>query len=791
MLTRDERVEIFKHLHDLLWNGGGFDPITSRNLLLVFFSIRLIEEHSDELGISKESRYSQLIKTIKDGENELLIIDHFMRIIQELRRNTITSTLFINVKVVSGETLRKVFLKIEELSNEDLHSSDILGELYEIVGSGDKSNSDIGQYFTNREICRLIVNTCVTKKSQFYKKIDGENVLKRFLDPFGGTGGFAREYVKRGIEFGINDWENEIYVFDRNNNMIPIILLNLLFTTGKIFKSQDFGNIRSLDSFRDNIRTGKERSRFPGVEYDFIFTNPPFGGDLKKDSGFIYSSSSGKGKDKKTTLEVNSDIQTIGIVDNDKVSAAVQLCMSLLAPRGLCAAVLPQGFFFSSNKAKVELRKRLIEDYKVHMIIDIPQDAFLGTTTKTSVLIFQKDKMTDQITFMNMKEEISAVADIEDLRNKNYSLDSKMYIEREEVDIEGFEMMRLGDLAEISKNKSNKTLDKYLYLNLSSVSDGEIVEFEEIETDLLPKRAQYEVEIDDILIGTVRPNLKHYLFMNKTKWRNDIIVSNAFAVLKAKKGVNPYFLYISITSKNIVDLMSEIAESNGTLYPILNVGKMMDIKIPVPSIEKQNEIVEQIHNWDELIQSETNQLKKMEKAILLFTKNICRNSPRVKLDTFCDFKGGKSITKGDLVEGSFPVIGGGIKEMGFHNEYNQKPFTITMSQVGSCGFVSRRSIPTWITSNAMIISSNDDNLNEDFLYYLLKLNEYHIMSLGNGTAQHKISMKTMKELELNIPSLEKQLILSTVYQEVRNKMKIINEYSKIMKTIIEEVIPKI
>lgn len=771
MLTRDERVDIFKHLHDLLWNGEGFDPTTSRNILLVLFSIRLIEEHSDKLGINEECRYSHLVKTIEDGESELIIVDRFMKIIQELRRNLTTSAFFINAKIVNGDILRKLILKIEEFSNEDLHSSDILGELYEVVGSGDKANSEIGQYFTSREICRFVVNTCIHKKSQFYKKINGERILKNFLDPFGGTGGFAREFVKRGMELGVNEWEKEIYVFDRNKNMIPIILLNLLFTTGKIFESSD-GSIRSLDSFRDNIKTGKDKVKFPNVEYDFIFTNPPFGGDSQKDKGFTYSSSSGKGKDKTVSFEVNEDIRTIGIVDNDKVSAAVQLCMSLLAPKGICAAVLPQGFFFGSGKAKVELRKKLIEEYKVHMVVDIPQDAFLGTTTKTSILIFQKGGETEEIIFNNMQDEFISSATLEDLRKKNYSLNAKMYIEKEEIEIEGFEMMRLGDLLTFEqkkeKFKAGDGLTEGLY-RFYTCSQKElyinICEYEKLCL-IFNRGGSANIRIDK----------------NFSISHDDIYVMSCDDEILMK-----YIYYFIKSNMKILEKLF-----NGSIIKHLNKITLENIEIPVPSIKKQNEIVEQIRVWDELIQSEKEQLKKMEKAILYFTKIISRKSPKMKLETACSFKGGKAITKSEITEGIYPVIGGGIKEMGFHNDYNQEPFTITISQVGAnCGFISRRPVPSWVTSNAMIISSNSDDLNEDFLYYLLKTNEECIMSLGNGTAQPKICMKTLKELEFGVPPLEKQLFLSKIYQEVRNKMKIIIEYSEIMNNIIDEMIPKV
>jgi len=772
MLTREERIDNFNSLHDILWNSEGFDPITSRNTLLSFFSIRLIEEHAEKLNLSKVCRYSEMIKLINDGGSLDDIAGQFLEMLQELKSNPITRSFFPNVKVLNGPILRKVFLKIDEFSNEDLHSSDILGELYEVVGSGDKANSEIGQYFTSRSICKIIANVCIANKKSLYKKVGGENVLKNFLDPFCGTGGFTREFISRANELDDVDWikyQDNIYSFDRNKTMIPIVLLNLLFTTGKIFTREYAGNIISLDSFRDDISTGS-MPRFPEVKYDFIFTNPPFGGDSKKDSGFTYSTSNGKGKDKTVTLNVNQDIQTIGIVDNDKVSAAVQLCMALLAPKGLCAAVLPQGFFFSSGKAKVELRKKLIEEYKVHMIIDIPQDAFLGTTTKTSVLIFQKGAFTDQIVFMDMNEEIRATASLDDLRKRNYSLDEKLYFEREEVELEGFETMRLGDLVERVHGKSHaagegKDSGEYPFLVSSNIKKKFCEE--------------YDYEDYHLVIGNGGVPNVHY--------EKQFSISTHMIVFKSKSDMYnlQYIYYILKFNKRLLD-----DKFNGTTIKNISLTSILDINIPVPSIEKQQEIIELVGGLDEVVRIKTKEIKKSEDVIMRFIKFKAPEYTRIKLsEVLRKLPKTKRLAGDALLEGEYPFLVSSMDKKRYCDEYDHEEEKLIVGGGGNANIHLEEKFAA--SGDMLIFELANENFLLPYIYYYLLGNMELLSDRYQGTTIKHINIKSFLDIEIPDVPLEKQKLFTNVYDMIRNGKRDVKSLLKTFNMFVDEMIPKV
>ena len=135
----------------------------------------------------------------------------------------------------------------------------------------------------------------------------------------------------------------------------------------------------------------------------------------------------------------------------------------------------------------------------------------------------------------------------------------------------------------------------------------------------------------------------------------------------------------------------------------------------------------------------------------IFGENVVKT-----LGEFCNFKNGKGIKKNTLVEGEYPVIGGGQKPMGFHNEYNVNENTILCSSSGAyAGFISKYDKKVWASDCFSIIPKNN-SINNTYLYYLLKTIQDKIYKLQTGTAQPHIYSKDLQNIKIPIPSLDKQ-----------------------------------
>ena len=126
-------------------------------------------------------------------------------------------------------------------------------------------------------------------------------------------------------------------------------------------------------------------------------------------------------------------------------------------------------------------------------------------------------------------------------------------------------------------------------------------------------------------------------------------------------------------------------------------------------------------------------------------------------NNICNFKNGKGIKKDNLLEGDYPVIGGGQKPMGIHNEYNTNENVILCSSSGAyAGYISKYDKKVW-ASDCFSIKPRNNLINNNYLYYTLKLSlQDKIYKLQTGTAQPHIYSKNLEKLKIPIPSLEKQ-----------------------------------
>jgi len=146
----------------------------------------------------------------------------------------------------------------------------------------------------------------------------------------------------------------------------------------------------------------------------------------------------------------------------------------------------------------------------------------------------------------------------------------------------------------IKTKKKYKKSDIIKYVDISSINNlkNEIISYKEYEVGLEPSRAQQCLEKADILISTVRPNLKNIAVNNYEE--DNIVVSSGFCVLRVNKCMKEYLFEVVKTEKFTNDM---ILLATGANYPAIRDKDILDYKIAVPPITLQNqfsEIVKQI-----------------------------------------------------------------------------------------------------------------------------------------------------------------------------------------------------
>jgi type I restriction enzyme S subunit len=145
---------------------------------------------------------------------------------------------------------------------------------------------------------------------------------------------------------------------------------------------------------------------------------------------------------------------------------------------------------------------------------------------------------------------------------------------------QGWEVRRLGEIAEVNRAQINaRTAPEALhYIDISSVSPGQI-DFMTTYTFVdAPGRARRIVQHGDVLWSCVRPNRRsHALVMNPTA---DTIASTGFAVITATK-VPFTFLYAATTTDDFVGYLTNNA--SGAAYPAVTASTFERAHLLVPS----------------------------------------------------------------------------------------------------------------------------------------------------------------------------------------------------------------
>ena len=163
-----------------------------------------------------------------------------------------------------------------------------------------------------------------------------------------------------------------------------------------------------------------------------------------------------------------------------------------------------------------------------------------------------------------------------------------------------------------------------------------------------------------------------------------------------------------------------------------------------------------------------------------------------KLSDICEFRNGKTITRDKLIDGDFPVIGGGRSPMGYHNEYNRNENTILCSQSGNyAGFISKYEKKVWASD---CFSIEPKLINNDYLYYFLKNNQEAIYNLQSGAGQPHVYSRYLENIDIPIPTLkiqEKTVKQIKFFEKMINSMHYFNNNQKEgMKIFIDTILKK-
>ncbi len=292
-------------------------------------------------------------------------------------RQKVISQVFSSVertKIDTERNLLDILDKVHELKTEQVDETHMftLSQVYEgLLQKMGEKNNDGGQFFTPRQIIKVMVQTIAPK-------IGGT-----VYDPCCGTGGFlaqAYQYMSAQIE-SAEDIQglkaSTFYGREKEDLVYPIVLANLILQ-----------GIDEPHIWHGNSLTGQEvyGGLFAGAPalFDVVLTNPPFGGK--------------EGKDAQTHFAYKTRATQV---------LFLQHVIDSLKPGGRCGIVMDEGTLFrTTENAFVRTKHKLLDECNLWCIVSLPAGVFMnaGAASKTNLLFFTKGEPTKEVWYYDLSD---------------------------------------------------------------------------------------------------------------------------------------------------------------------------------------------------------------------------------------------------------------------------------------------------------------------------------------------------------------------------------------------------
>ncbi len=435
-------TSLIKSIQDIMRQDAGVDGDAQRISQLVWMLfLKVYDAKEAEWEIFEENYKSIIPEDLRwrnwaedeegmTGDELLEFVNE--RLFKELKDLTVDETTDKRALIVksvfedsynymkSGTLLRQLINKLNEIDFDEYEDRHAFNDIYENILRDLQSAGNAGEYYTPRVLTEFIID------------ILNPQIGEKIADFACGTGGFLVSSLNH-LEKQTKTIEDRKIVQSSLFGIEKKPLPHLLCMTNLLLHDLDSPNILRDNSLSSNIRDYTEKDK-----YDLIAMNPPFGG-----------------------------VEEVGIQINFptefRTSETADLFMALIMYRlkedGRAGVILPDGFLFGNDNAKIAIKEKLLSEFNLHTIVRVPSGVFAPyTSIATNILFFDKTKSTEKIDYYQVplpegikngftktrpfktehlqgvkdwwnnrdKEDINAYSvTIEEIKKANYNLDFK------------------------------------------------------------------------------------------------------------------------------------------------------------------------------------------------------------------------------------------------------------------------------------------------------------------------------------------------------------------------------
>jgi restriction endonuclease S subunit len=664
-------------------------------------------------------------------------------------------------KMTIYDNIIKIIKSLETLDLRVLElTKDIIGTIYELhlkTGSAGGGMRDLGQYFTHRKVIQYMIELCDPKKIG--------NEIEHIVDPTCGTGGFLTmtvKYLNKKYNNNIN-WEtnqSNMIGFDIDEDVLKISSVNLLIEC-----NTQFQNLIKRDTLYHDMKLSDEHSELTA---DVLLCNEPMG---------------------ITNLHhalCCDRIKNLLIRGTKAEPLFLQLFMEALNENGRCAVVVPDGVLFNESNLHQGTRKKLIEDFNLEKVIELnDKEFFLNTGVKTSILYFVNNGKTTKTSFNSISltddeiiEEHIMDVDYDTLVKNNYSLFINKYKISLENRIDGIEYKKLGDICEfLPKSKRAASFGK---------DDGE---FEFFTSSIKIKRCDVaDYNQKSLIIGTGgNANIK--IGMNFSCSADNFILSN-------NNDITIKYIYYYL------DLNINLLENGFVGSTIKHISKVFvnSLEIPIPSLEVQNVIVEQLDIINENNATCQKQIDEFKKIMKYYVETNTLFGEEKQLGNICEMKIGKKTSKDINSNGNIDFYNGSSKNpvgKSLEEFYDKSEYILLIKDGGAglhkygdnigLGKVFYCKNKSSFTTSVVAL---DFEGNIKYYYYMLQVNKNNMMDLARYTVGlGHIRTVTLKDYKIRVVDPVKQTEIvaycDNLQMMIDKLVENIENNNILMKTILE------
>ena len=323
-------------------------------------------------------------------------------------KKSIVKTVFedANNYMKDGVLLRQVVDVINELDLSDNEESHAFGEIYESILKELQNARASGEFYTPRAV------------TDFMAKIIKPKIGETMADFACGTGGFITSWLnelKSQIKTteDIEKYNNSIYGIEKKQFPYMLCVTNML--------------LHDLDNptiYHDNTLLYKVLDYTDEDKVDVILMNPPYGGSEKEDTKGNFPSD---------------------LASSETADLFMSVIMYRLKENGRSAVILPDGFLFGTDNAKLNIKKKLLKEFNLHTIVRLPSSVFAPyTSITTNILFFDNSKSTTETWFyrLDMPERYKNFSKTKPMKLEHFSPVIDWWDNREEIIEDGFDKAR-------------------------------------------------------------------------------------------------------------------------------------------------------------------------------------------------------------------------------------------------------------------------------------------------------------------------------------------------------------